>query len=38
MFEYQGEEAPEEWNLTTDYAKEIIEDYFEEGTIIFDAN
>lgn len=38
VFEYQGEEAPEEWNLTTDYAKEIIEDYFEEGTIIFDAN
>jgi hypothetical protein len=38
VFEYQGEEVPEEWNLTTDFVKEAIDEYFTEGKIIFDAN
>lgn len=38
VFEYQGEEAPEEWNLTTDFVKEIIEDYITNNDFVINAN
>jgi hypothetical protein len=38
LFEYKGEELEEEWGLTENFVKEIIEDYFESGLTVFDPN
>lgn len=38
FFEYNGEEDVEEWGLTEDLIKSVIDKYFEEGMVVFDPN
>ena len=38
LFEYHPDGEPEEWGLTTDFVEKVLEDYFNNGMVVFDPD
>jgi hypothetical protein len=38
LFEYHPDGEPEEWGLTTDFVEKVLEDYFNNGMVVFNPD